>query len=216
MVLLKEMPSRAAIERPGFDRRMTREEINQCPVRMYEGPTHIIRSRHELTDAAQKLRKEPVLGFDIETRPSFTRGETYSPALLQLAGSKAVYLFQLSRLKFPRLLRELLSNPHIIKAGVATDHDIKKLKELGDFEPAGFVDLGAVARSAGIKNHGLRGLAAVFLGFRISKQAQISNWSRKNLSPTQVAYAATDAWVSRELYLHMQKKGYKVSKYYGD
>jgi len=176
---------------------------------MYDGPIHIIRSRQELTAAAKKLRKEPVLGFDIETRPSFTRGKTYTPSLLQLAGSKAVCLFQLSRLKFPRLLRELLSNPRIIKAGVALDHDIKKLKELGDFKPAGFVDLGDVARGVGIKNHGLRGLAAVLLGFRISKQAQVSNWARENLSPAQITYAATDAWISREIYLHMEKKGYK-------
>jgi ribonuclease D len=88
---------------------------------------------------------------------------------------------------------------------VALNHDIKKLKELGAFKPAGFVDLGDVARQAGIKNHGLRGLAAVLLGFRISKQAQVSNWERKNLTPEQVTYAATDAWVSRELYFCMKK-----------
>jgi len=192
-------------ERPGFDHRMTREEINQCPIRMYAGPIHIIRSREELLSAAQKLSREEVLGFDIETRPSFTRGEMHLPSLLQIAGKDAVYIFQLKMVRFPRQLRDLLATPRIIKSGVALNHDIKKLKELGAFKPAGFVDLGDVARHAGIKNHGLRGLAAVLLGFRISKQAQVSNWERKNLTPEQVTYAATDAWVSRELYLCMKK-----------
>ena len=53
----------------------------------------------------------------------------------------------------------------------------------------------------GIKNHGLRGLAAVFLGIRISKGAQTSNWSRDVLTRQQIQYAATDAWVGRKLYL---------------
>jgi len=59
------------------------------------------------------------------------------------------------------------------------------------------------AKQVGIKNYGLRGLAAMMLGFRISKKAQVSNWARKNLSPLQVQYAATDAWVSREIYLRL-------------
>ncbi|HIA00113.1 MAG TPA: 3'-5' exonuclease domain-containing protein 2, partial [Candidatus Marinimicrobia bacterium] len=44
------------------------------------------------------------------------------------------------------------------------------------------------------------GLTALFLGFRISKQASTTNWSAKELSIKQITYAATDAWVGRELY----------------
>ena len=39
-----------------------------------------------------------------------------------------------------------------------------------------------------------------FFGFRISKQARTSNWSAKKLTTKQINYAATDAWVGRELY----------------
>jgi ribonuclease D len=35
---------------------------------------------------------------------------------------------------------------------------------------------------------------------RISKAAQVSNWERDELSEKQILYAATDAWISRELY----------------
>ena len=32
-----------------------------------------------------------------------------------------------------------------------------------------------------------------------------SNWSNPHLSPKQLTYAATDAWVCRELYLEFQE-----------
>ena len=53
----------------------------------------------------------------------------------------------------------------------------------------------------GFKKTGLRGLAAAILGVRVSKGAQRSNWAREDLTEAQVRYAATDAWVAREIYL---------------
>ncbi len=194
-------------ERPGFDRRMTREEINALPIRRYGRTVRIVRTRPELDAAVQRLAKERLLGFDTETRPAFEKGRVYPPALIQLAGRQGAYLFQLRHLKFPRALRRLLAEPNIVKAGVAPEYDVAQLKELGHFRDAGFVDLSDLARRVGIKNHGLRGLAAVLLGFRISKQAQRSNWARETLTPAQVRYAATDAWVSRELYLQLVQEG---------
>lgn len=194
-------------EKPGFSRRMSRQEINQCPIGRYEGPVHVVRSEDDLCRAIKELRNETILGFDTETRPAFTKGQTYPPALIQLGGEHTVYLFQLRHLKFPKRLREILSDPGIIKAGVSLDFDVVQLKRMGDFSPASFVDLGDVAKQSGIKNHGLRGLTAVLLGFRITKNAQTSNWARETLQPTQERYAATDAWVGRELYLQMVDDG---------
>ncbi len=87
------------------------------------------------------------------------------------------------------------------------DHDICELVELARFEPAGFVDLGKLAKEIGMKNHGLRGLAAVVLGFRIPKTARTSNWAKDTLTPAQIKYAATDAWIGRELYKKIQQEG---------
>jgi len=186
---------------------MSQEEINELPLKKYEGLTRIISSQEGLVLAAQALKRETVVGFDTETKPSFAKGQYFPVALLQLAGRDTVYIFQLQHLVFPEMLQDVLANPDIIKAGFAPDYDLKQLKKLGDFDPAGFVDLGAAAKRQGIKNHGLRGLAAVLLGFRISKQAQRSNWSRPTLSLSQITYAATDAWVSREIYLSLEENG---------
>jgi len=190
--------------RPGFAQRMTKEEINTCPVRRWEGVVRVVRTPAELSVAVRALAEETILGFDTETRPAYHKGESYLPSLLQLAGEKEVFLFQLKHLGLPEPLREILANPKVVKAGVALAYDLQELHKLARFRPAGFVDLGSLAKEAEIKNHGLRGLAAVLLGFRIAKGAQTSNWARDVLDPVQIRYAATDAWVGRELYLKLR------------
>ena len=187
--------------RPGFDRRMSKDEINGCPIKRWTGRTHVVRTKDELAAAMRKLAGHTLLGFDTETRPAYKKGESYLPSLLQLASDKEVFIFQLKHLGLAKPLREILADPAIIKTGVSLDYDIRELKKLSHFKAAGFMDLTDLAKKEGIKNHGLRGLAAVLLGIRISKGAQTSNWSRDVLTRQQIQYAATDAWVGRRLYL---------------
>jgi ribonuclease D len=198
-------------ERPGFDRRMSKEEINTCPMKRWTGTISVVRNRDELNASIARLAGQSLLGFDTETRPAYNKGENYLPALLQLASEEEVFIFQLRHLGLARPLRDILADGSIIKAGVSLDYDIRELKKLGHFKDAGFVDLGKLAKRTGIKNHGLRGLAAVFLGFRLSKKVQTSNWSRDVLTRQQIQYAATDAGVGRSLYLALQKAAARKS-----
>ena len=48
-------------------------------------------------------------------------------------------------------------------------------------------------------------MAAIILGYRISKTQQLSNWEADVLSESQCKYAATDAWVCREMYLKLMR-----------
>ena len=48
-------------------------------------------------------------------------------------------------------------------------------------------------------------MSAIILGYRISKTQQLSNWEADHLSDSQCKYAATDAWVCREMYLKLMK-----------
>lgn len=176
-------------------------------MRKYEGPIHVIQTPADARDAAETLSSETLLGFDTETRSAFRVGESYSPSLLQLAGAKEVFLFQIELTGLIPELCAILSDSNILKSGVAIRDDVKELRKLVAFEPAGFVDLGDYAKRAKIKNLGLRGLGALMLGFRISKGEQVSNWAKRELTPSQIAYAATDAWVGREIYLQMDRRG---------
>jgi ribonuclease D len=128
--------------------------------------------------------------------------------LVQLAGESGVYLAQLKKIGDLGLLGALFADARVIKAGVAIAGDIAKLHEVMPFEPAGFVELGRMAANKGIPASGVRTLAANLLGLRISKGAQCSNWDRNELTPAQIQYAATDAWVCREIYLFLEQHGH--------
>jgi ribonuclease D len=184
---------------------LSKSDINLLPLKKYEGPVEVIADDASLRAVMPDLHAEKILGFDIEVRPTFKSGEHFPPALVQLAGKDAVYLVQLKKVKALHLLGELFANARVIKAGVAVKGDVDKLHEVMRFEPAGFVELGKLATRAGIRANGVRTLAAQLLGYRVSKGAQCSNWERLSLSPAQVVYAATDAWVCREIFLSLEK-----------
>lgn len=184
-----------------------RDEINELPLGSYEGDIRIIRKHEEFLDVLPQLKAEQVLGFDTETKPTFRKGRYNAPALVQFACSHAVFLIQINKAGFSEQLIELLVCPSQIKAGVGVRDDIRELSKISQFTPSGLVDLGEVAKKNHLGTHSLRGLAAALLGFRISKTAQCSNWSQPELSQQQIRYAATDAWVSREIYLRFSEQG---------
>lgn len=179
---------------------LTKEEINLLPVINYEGEIVLVRSDEELALAVKELKKNSLLGFDTETRPKFTKGAMNLPSLIQLASEKKVYLIQLKHITETDELAALLSDEHIIKAGVAIHDDYRSLARLFPVSPNGLVDLAKLANQKGIKAQGLRTISANLLGYKVSKGAQCSNWASDTLSHSQIQYAATDAWLGLLLY----------------
>jgi ribonuclease D len=186
---------------------ISRESLAELPIRRYEGPVSLVKTRPELADARADLRGERVVGLDTETRPSFKKGEVHLPCLVQAATARAVYLFQLSRLEVFPALAELLASPAVVKAGVGLAYDLIQLKKVFPLTVENMVDLGVVARRRGLGQSGVRNLAGMLLGFRIPKGNRTSNWAAPRLSPAQITYAATDAWACRELYLCFESQG---------
>lgn len=190
-----------------YQHKITKEEINELPLQGYDGDIRIVTEPESADEAVREILDEPILGFDTESRPSFKKGRYYLPSLIQIATSQRVFIFQLSKTPFPDALKEVFESSGIIKTGVAVRDDVKDLQKITPFNDAGFLDLGAVALKLKLETHGLRNLAAKFLGIRISKAARCTNWANPKLSRAQIRYAATDAWISRELYLCMNKAG---------
>ena len=102
-------------------------------------------------------------------------------------------------------LCNLLADKKIIKVGAAIHDDIRGLQKLRDFKPDGFVDLQKIVSEYGIRDKSVKKMTAIILGFRISKTQQLSNWEAETLSESQCKYAATDAWVCREMYLKLMR-----------
>ena len=197
----------AAVLPAGFRQEISSEELANLPIRRYEGEVSVVCSPAELERALADIGGESVVGFDTETRPSFRRGESYRPCLAQVATARAVYLFQLQQQDFSGAIAGLLGARAIVKVGVSVAEDLRQLKTLFPADEASVLDAGAVAKRHGLRQTGLRNLAAIFLGIRIPKGKRTSNWSAPRLSAAQILYAATDAWACRELYLCYARMG---------
>ena len=187
--------------------KLSKNEINALPLIQYGGVIEILTSKDNIQAAVNDLRNYDLIGFDTETKPTFVKGPLNPPSIMQLACDDKVYIFQFDNYKIFKQLSSILSNENITKCGVSVDRDLIELMYLSPFDPISFVDLGNVARENDIPHHGLRGLVAMFLKHRISKGSQTSDWSKISLSDSQISYAATDAWVSLELFKIFDKNG---------
>jgi ribonuclease D len=104
-------------------------------------------------------------------------------------------------------LGQLLTQVRPLKIGAAIHEDIRALKTVYPHQTNGFIDLQDIVKNYGIENIGVKKMAAIVLGFRISKSQQLSNWEAETLTEAQMVYAATDAWVSLEIYLKLVQNG---------
>jgi ribonuclease D len=160
----------------------------------------MVTSEQQAEDALKHLMEETWIGFDTESKPSFTKGTSYPVSLVQFSTQETAYLFQLRKTGFTNGLVELLENKQIKKIGVGIKTDIVKLQEQRPFIPSGFVDLSELAAAKGIIQVGVRGLTARYLNRRLPKTAQKTNWARSELTMKQQLYAASDAWICLKIY----------------
>lgn len=172
----------------------------------YNGPLHLITESKDVKEAVQRLQNFSILGFDTETKPAFTKGESYLPCLLQLASEQECFLFRINKLGIPDPLLDLFTDPEITKAGVAIRDDLNGLRKKREFKPQGFVEIADLAKNQGHEKLGLRSLAEELLGLKVSKKARTSNWERQELTPQQISYAAGDAYLGLKLFEILSKK----------
>ncbi len=188
-----------------FAQIISKDEIKELPLHKFPGTTYIIDSCKDLSDICKYLSRQPLLGFDTETRPSFKKGVQHQVALLQFATRDYAFLFRLYKMGLPKEIVNILKNGNIIKAGVAINDDIKTLQKLQDFTPGGFLELQKYVKQFGIESNGLKKLTAIVLNFRISKSQRLTNWENPELTQSQIDYAATDAWVCYEIYHRLSR-----------
>lgn len=182
---------------------ITTDEINSYDLSWFKGEIMVIEELKSFRAVIPLLLREKILGFDTETKPSFRKGMKNKVSLIQLSTDNMACLFRINKLGFPDELADILANPEIIKTGVALHDDIRFLKKLKQFIPDGFIDLQDYVKGFGIESSGLKKLTAIVLGFRISKRQQVTDWEADELTDAQKIYAATDAWVCREIYLKL-------------
>jgi ribonuclease D len=183
-----------------YKENITAEELAEHELSWFKGEIILIDDLKTFYEVFPRLLGSELLGFDTETRPTFKKGRKNSVSLIQLSTGNLACLFRINKIGIPNELIGLLSNPSVIKAGVAVHDDIKFLKNVRRFSPEGFIDLQNFVKEFGIQSSGLKKLAAIVLGFRISKRQQVTDWEAEQLTEAQQVYAATDAWVCHQIY----------------
>ncbi len=194
-----------------FAKSITKEEITNLPLFSYGGKVVVLDNKSDLEKAFEEISQEPIVGIDSETKPCFKKGQYNYTALIQLATAHAVYLVKPQKTGFPKGLVDLLENKKIIKVGIALSQDLTDFRKFSPFKERSMIDLNNLCASLGFQNIGAKNLSGIFLGCRISKSQQTSNWEQDPLTHPQVLYAATDAWICREILNKMMESGlYKV------
>jgi ribonuclease D len=176
------------------------EEITAYELSWFRGEIVVVDNLNTFYKVFPSLAGSKILGFDTETKPSFRKGNKNKVALIQLANDELACLFRINKIGIPEELVDLLSDENVIKAGVAIHDDLRFLKNVKRFDPSGFIDLQGFVKTFGIQCSGLKKLAAIVLGIRISKRQQVTDWEADILTEAQEIYAATDAWICHQIY----------------
>ncbi|MFQ3214231.1 MAG: ribonuclease D [Marivirga sp.] len=190
------------------EKEITREALNELPLWKFEGDITVLENDADWEEVIPKLWRADILGFDTEAKPAFKKG-VYNPvSVIQLATEDEVFVIRNLLCGFAGDLVRIFEDPSIIKVGAAIRDDLKDLQKLRKFMPAGFEDISTIASENGVKQIGAKNLTAIFLGKRISKAQQTSNWEREQLTTAQLDYAATDAYLGLKVYQEFQKLGW--------
>lgn len=189
----------------GFIRKLENSELELYPVATFDGDIVVIEEQDKHYFSAIKvLKKEKIIGFDTETKPSFVaNGKRNGVALLQISTEKVAFLFRVAKLGLPSELKGILSSNKIIKVGVAVRDDIIGLQKISNFSPNSFIDLQSIIEKWGIEEKSLQKMAAVVVGERVSKSQRLSNWEAEPMSDGQLSYAAIDAWMPLRIYFKL-------------
>ena len=179
---------------------ITNEEASALPVEGWAGRIVVADDAESLAEAERLLESARALGIDTETRPAFQKGVVYPVSLLQLSTDQATVLVRLAKVGLSDALVRLLQDEKTPKIGAALRDDIKALQKIRSFTPRGFVDLQNEVHRWGIEEKSVRKMAAIVLGFKVSKAQRLTNWDAVRLTEAQQRYAATDSWVCLEIW----------------
>ena len=190
-----------------FNKFVSKDEIKNYSIEKFPGKIHVIEKQNDISEAYSFLKKQKILGFDTESKPTFKKGVSSKVSLIQFTTEDQAFLFRINKIGFNEKLIDIISDKKIKKIGIAIFDDIKALQKIKSFESNSIIDLNHLALNLGFESIGAVKLSILILGFAISKSVRLSNWERENLSISQLEYAATDAWICNMIYKKLLNEG---------
>jgi ribonuclease D len=181
-----------------------KDSIQQMPIASFPGTIHLATTPQEAEKAVEYLKSCPLLGIDSETRPSFSRGQSYKVALLQVSTDEHCFLFRLNLTGLTLPIISLLETPAVTKVGLSLRDDFMMLHKRAPFTQRACIDLQDYVRSFGIEEKSLQKIYGILFGQKIAKSQRLTNWEAESLTEPQKLYAATDAWACLNIYHRLQ------------
>ena len=182
-----------------------KERIQSLPLTKFEGRVFVITTESDADKAVDYLMKQPILGFDTETIPSFKKWQRHTVSLLQVSTHDTCFLFRLHLTGMTKSIIRLLEDRNITKVGLSLRDDFHQLHERSPFNVGTFIDLQDEVKEIGVQDASLQKIFANLLGGKISKSQQLSNWEADILTDGQKTYAATDAWACIMIHEEIQR-----------
>jgi RNA polymerase sigma factor for flagellar operon FliA len=177
----------------------------------------MVNTAEQASAALAALLAADAIGFDTESKPTFTKGETSTgPHLIQFSTDHKAWLFQIGASTSAHTLEVLttvLESALPLKIGFGLSDDVKRLHAKLAIRAAGVVDLSVALRTPGQRNDlGAKTAVAKFFGQKLQKSKKISttNWALPRLNEKQILYAADDAQVALRVYRHWLAAGNKL------
>ncbi|XP_078427687.1 3'-5' exonuclease-like [Wolffia australiana] len=159
------------------------------------------------------------LGFDIEWKPTFVKGEPPTKAaVMQICvDTNHCFVMHIFHSGIPPTLRAFLADSSFIKVGVAIAGDAAKIMRDYNTEVSPWHDLSEFANlklGCPPKQWGLSSLTETIACKQLAKPPRIrmGNWEAKVLTEPQVHYAATDAFASWFLYEALKSFPERISR----
>lgn len=160
----------------------------------------VLESPSQLEDAYRAIEREKFVGFDTESKPTFTKGaEATGPHLVQFALHDRAFVVQLGEKPPLPFLRSVIESRTIVKVGFGLKSDRAALFRKLGITLGAAVELTETLRTLRYKHAlGAKAAVAIVLGQRLqkSKSVSTSNWASPALKPNQLLYAANDAYAA--------------------
>ena len=164
------------------------------------GDIVLVTTAQQADAAWTALAANRVLGFDTESKPTFFRDQvSEGPHVVQLSTLAKAWVFQLIDARCREVVSALLASDSITKVGFGLAGDHTQIRRTLGIVPRNVLDLNLVFRKKGyVKELGVRGAVAVLFNRRFlkSRKATTSNWANRQLTESQLIYAANDAWAA--------------------
>lgn len=198
--------SSVAVAVTNFLERPTKEQIALLPP--FPGLSLnrivVLQTAEQFQDAHEAIENEKFVGFDTETKPTFTKGaEQTGPHVVQFALRDRAYIVQIDRGQPLPFLSSIIESHTIVKVGFGLRSDRGPLLRKLGIEFGAAVELTETLRALRYKHAlGAKAAVAVVLGQRLQKSKSVttSNWASPTLKPNQLLYAANDAYAALSVF----------------